>query len=66
MVRDANPRARTILISGHRSDAAPLIQQTIAEGADAVCYKPFNVPELLGKLEELADSRAEGAGDSRR
>ena len=23
------------------------------EGADAVCYKPFDVPELLAKLDQL-------------
>ncbi len=37
----------------------------IAEGADAVCYKPFDVPELLGKLEQLAGGHQEEAGSPR-
>jgi CheY-like chemotaxis protein len=66
MVRAANPQARTILITGHRSEMDQLIERTIAEGADAVCYKPFHVPELLAKLEQLAGAGQEGAGDGRR
>jgi two-component system response regulator HydG len=65
-VRQANPRARTILITGYRSEMDQLIEQMIAEGADAVCYKPFNMPELLQKLERLADPIGEGAGDGPR
>ncbi len=65
-VREANPQARTILITGYRSEMEPLIERTIAEGADAVCYKPFHVPELLEKLEQLAGSNQGGAGDSPR
>ena len=43
-----------------------LIEQMIAEGADAVCYKPFDVPELLETLGKLAGPREEGAGDGPR
>jgi CheY-like chemotaxis protein len=60
MVREANPHARTILIAGHRSETDQLIEETIAEGADAVCYKPFQIPELLEKLEQLAGSERGG------
>jgi CheY-like chemotaxis protein len=62
MVRDANPQARTILITGHRSEMDDLIEQMLAEGADAVCYKPFDIPELLAKLERLSGARTEEAG----
>jgi CheY-like chemotaxis protein len=61
-VRAANPQARTILITGHRSEMDQRIEQMIAEGADAVCYKPFHVPELIEKLEQLAGESQEGAG----
>ena len=54
IVREANPQARTILITGFRSEVEQLIEQTLAEGADAVCYKPFDVPKLLCTLDELA------------
>ena len=60
MVREANPQARTILITGYRSEMDQLVEQMIAEGADAVCYKPFDVPELLETLEQLAEARRGG------
>jgi two-component system, NtrC family, response regulator HydG len=62
MVREANPQARTILITGHRSEMDQLINQMMAEGADAVCYKPFDVSALLAKLGELARAHDEETG----
>lgn len=53
-VREANPRARAILITGYRSETDNLVASVLADGADAVCYKPFEVPRLLAALEELA------------
>ena len=47
LVRAGEPHARTILITGHRLGMDQLIAAMVAEGADAVCYKPFDVPELL-------------------
>jgi len=64
MVRATNPQARTILITGQRSEMDELVARVLAEGADAVCYKPFDVPELLNTLEQLAEARAERAGGS--
>lgn len=55
-VRSTNPDARTILITGHRNELQPLIEQVLQEGADAICYKPFNFGELLSTLKQLADS----------
>jgi CheY-like chemotaxis protein len=59
LVRQNNPQARTILITGHRSEMDALIQRVQAEGADAVCYKPFDVPGLLELLQRLS-KRPEG------
>lgn len=53
LVREVNPQARTVLITGHRTEMEQLIQQTLAEGADAAVYKPFDVPELLATLRRL-------------
>ncbi len=53
LVRTANPQARTIVITGFRSELEQLVQSVVQEGADAVCYKPFDVPNLLGTLEKL-------------
>ena len=52
-VRQTNPQARTVVITGHRVELDPLVRQAVAEGADAVCYKPFDLPRLLETLEQL-------------
>jgi CheY-like chemotaxis protein len=41
-------------------------EEALAEGADAVCYKPFDVPRLLSVLERLAagHQRPEGGADA--
>jgi DNA-binding NtrC family response regulator len=54
LVRDMNPAARTVLITGFRAETEQLVQRALGEGADAVCYKPFDVPEFLSTLERLA------------
>src|SRR6516225_6414123 len=43
-VRQSNPLARTVVITGHRAEMDPVVQRVVKEGADAVCYKPFDVP----------------------
>jgi two-component system response regulator HydG len=53
LVRQCNPQARTVVITGHRTEMDQLVQQVVKEGADAVCYKPFDVAKLLGTLERL-------------
>jgi DNA-binding NtrC family response regulator len=54
LVREANPQARTVVITGHRSELEQLVEQVLKEGADAVCYKPFDVPRLLQTVQQLA------------
>jgi len=54
MVRESNPKARTIIITGYPSELDQLVEQVMAEGADAVCYKPFDVAKLLSTLQHLA------------
>jgi two-component system phosphate regulon response regulator OmpR len=58
-VHDARPEARTVLITGFRSETDAMVATALAEGADAVCYKPFDVPALLGALDNLT-RRPEG------
>jgi DNA-binding NtrC family response regulator len=53
LVRKANPEARTLLITGQRGEMEQLVERTLAEGADAACYKPFDVPALLETLGNL-------------
>jgi CheY-like chemotaxis protein len=54
LVRRANPQARTVVITGHRTEMDEIVRRLMAEGADAVCYKPFDVPALLEILGRLA------------
>jgi DNA-binding NtrC family response regulator len=53
LVRDANPHARTVVITGHRAELERAVDQVVREGADAVCYKPFDVGHLLDTLDRL-------------
>jgi DNA-binding NtrC family response regulator len=58
LVRRANPQARTVLITGHRSELEERVRQVLQEGADAVCYKPFDVPGLLQTLKQLSSQHS--------
>jgi DNA-binding NtrC family response regulator len=53
LVRQRNPQARTVVITGHRTELDEMVQKVLHEGADAVCYKPFDVGNLLGTLQQL-------------
>jgi DNA-binding NtrC family response regulator len=62
LVRQSNPQARTIMITGNRTETEQLLQKMVSEGADAVCYKPFDVPKLLAVLERLTAKQSETHG----
>jgi CheY-like chemotaxis protein len=57
LVRQANPGARTVVITGAGSEVDQQLRQVLSEGADAVCYKPFDVPQLLHTLSRLTDEK---------
>lgn len=52
-VRTVDPHARTVLVTGFHPETEPLIEVALAEGADAVCYKPFDSHALIDLLERL-------------
>jgi two-component system, NtrC family, response regulator HydG len=54
IVRQTNPAARTIIITGYASEMERLVQRVLSDGADAVCYKPFDMVKLLSTLQHLA------------
>jgi two-component system response regulator HydG len=62
-VRAVNPQARTVVITGHRPEMDRLVEQVLAEGADAVCYKPFDVPGLLDTVTRLASPEGRRTND---
>ena len=43
-------------ITGHRSDTEGAVAQVLAAGANAVCYKPFDVQSLLKTVKKLAEA----------
>ena len=55
-VRRSNPQARTVMITGYRSEMDQLVKEIMDEGADAVCYKPFDMPNLLSTLQQLSQA----------
>ncbi len=57
LVRQTNPNARTIIITGNRTEMEQLIQNVVNEGADAVCFKPFDVPNLLTVLQKFTQEQ---------
>jgi CheY-like chemotaxis protein len=55
-VRKKNPQTRTVVSTGYPAEMNRAVQRIVAEGADAVCYKPFDVPRLLSTLQQLQDT----------
>jgi CheY-like chemotaxis protein len=66
LVRETNPRARTIVVTGYRTETDQAVQRMLEEGADAVCYKPFDVGGLLETLSRLVPhaSGPDGAAEA--
>lgn len=53
-VRQMESQARTVLITGHRAELEPSLERLKDEGADALCYKPFDMDEQLSTVERLS------------
>jgi two-component system response regulator HydG len=62
VARECNPQTRTVVITGHPAEMNNLVQDVVRAGADAVCYKPFDVPKLLDVLAELSRRRGGKSG----
>lgn len=52
-LRELAPDVRIVLVTGYRQEMEERVSRTLAKGADAVCYKPLQVPELLETLRQL-------------
>jgi DNA-binding NtrC family response regulator len=53
LVQQHSPSARVLVVTGYPADMADGVERALAEGAQAVCYKPFDVPELVGTVRKL-------------
>jgi two-component system response regulator HydG len=53
MLRQSCPCSKVIIITGYRDEMKREVEQAVQEGADAVCYKPFDVGHLLATVQQL-------------
>ena len=58
-LRQTNSQARGIMITGFRAETERRVQTALNQGASAVCYKPFDVDELLATVGKLCGPQAE-------
>ncbi len=58
-----NSNARSVLITGFRAETERQVQDALRQGASAVCYKPFDVEELLKMIRSLCGSRNGGPSE---
>jgi DNA-binding response OmpR family regulator len=63
-LRRADKEARAVLITGCRPEMEAKVEQALQSGADAVCYKPFNVEKLLGTVEQLCSRQPQAAPEN--
>jgi DNA-binding NarL/FixJ family response regulator len=56
-LHETNSNARSVLITGFRAETEREVQDALRQGASAICYKPFDVDELLQIVHSLSSSR---------
>ncbi len=53
-LRRIDEEARAVLITGYTGEMETKVKQALDSGANAVCYKPFDVEKLLATVRELS------------
>ena len=53
-IRDCNPQAEVVVVTGHREETQPQISELVKSGAVAVCFKPLDIQRLLEQLPQPA------------
>ncbi|HEX5102696.1 MAG TPA: response regulator [Pirellulaceae bacterium] len=53
LLRQKDQSARALIITGFASEMERRVQEALAAGATAVCYKPFDVEKLLTTVHDL-------------
>src|SRR5205814_5958462 len=56
-LQQADKEARAILITGFVAETETKVQEALHAGANAVCYKPFDVDKLLTTVQALSAHR---------
>jgi len=59
IVRESNPEARSVLITGYRSEVDQQVRRVLNAGASGVCYKPFDVEKLVQMVAQLSNTKPE-------
>jgi len=54
VLQKIDKEARTVLITGHAAEMETKVQAALQAGANAVCYKPFDVEKLLSTVQKLS------------
>ena len=54
LLQERHPESRAVLITGHAAEMELKVQEALASGANAVCYKPFDVDQLLATIKALS------------
>jgi DNA-binding NtrC family response regulator len=52
-LRQSNSQGRCVMITGFRAEMERRVEDAMRQGASAVCFKPFNVDELLATIGKL-------------
>jgi len=52
-IKEVNPKAVAIMMTGYRQEMAALVEQAIENDAYTCLYKPLDIEELLGVVEEI-------------
>ena len=58
LLRQRDQSARTLIITGFASEMEKRVAEAMAAGANAVCYKPFDVEKLLTTVHDLCEPPA--------
>ena len=53
LIQKTNQQAEVLIMTGYRTEMESRVQQTLAAGAKAVCYKPFDMPTLLSTIRKI-------------
>ena len=55
-LHEDHPQVGTLLITGYRNEVTDAVEELASEGLNGVCFKPIDIPELLGILDRFRES----------
>jgi DNA-binding response OmpR family regulator len=61
LLQKHHQEARAVLITGRTAEMEAKVHEALQAGANAVCYKPFNVDQLLSTINELSARKTQSS-----